>query len=92
MGLVFLEAMAFGLPIVATAIGGIPDMVTPGKNGLLIQPGDVAGLTEHLARLLNNSELRAQYGAVGRALALEHYNWEKTGERIYQTITKHVNL
>lgn len=55
--LVLLEAMASGLPIVATAVGGIPALVTPNDNGLLVEPGDRKGLSRALLRLLNDRAL-----------------------------------
>jgi glycosyltransferase involved in cell wall biosynthesis len=61
-----LEAMAAGLPAVATAVGGIPDVVTDGVNGMLIEPGDVGTLTRVLRKLLDDRMLRARLGAAAR--------------------------
>ena len=55
-----IEAMAFGIPVIATNVGGIPDMITHGKEGLLVQPGDGAGLGQAMVELLNNPRLRAK--------------------------------
>lgn len=54
-----IEAMAFGIPVIATHVGGIPDMITHGKEGLLVQPGDGEGLGQAIVALLNNPRLRA---------------------------------
>jgi glycosyltransferase involved in cell wall biosynthesis len=54
-----IEAMAFGIPVIATHVGGIPDMITHGKEGLLVQPGDGTGLGQAIVALLNNPRLRA---------------------------------
>ena len=54
-----IEAMAFGIPVIATHVGGIPDMITHGKEGLLVQPGDGTGLGQAILTLLNNPHLRA---------------------------------
>ena len=51
------EAMSWGIPVVATRVGGIPELVTDGQDGLLFEPGDVAGLAGHLQRLLNDPPL-----------------------------------
>ncbi len=57
-----MEAMASGLPIVSTAAGGVPDLFESGKEGLLVQPGDVQGLSNAMAFLLGNRELRQSLG------------------------------
>ena len=54
-----LEAMAFGIPVIATQVGGIPDMITHGQEGLLVSPGDGAGLGQAIVTLLSNPRLRA---------------------------------
>jgi glycosyltransferase involved in cell wall biosynthesis len=61
-----LEAMAAGLPSVATAVGGIPDVVADGVNGMLVEPGDVGMLTNVLRRLLDDRMLRSRLGAAAR--------------------------
>jgi glycosyltransferase involved in cell wall biosynthesis len=58
-----LEAMASGRPVVATATGGITDMIADGENGLLVPPGDEYKLAEAMARLLNDAELRTRLAA-----------------------------
>ena len=58
-----LEAMASGCPVVATTTGGVVDMIVDGKNGLLVPPGDEYKLADAMARLLNDSDLRAQLAA-----------------------------
>lgn len=57
-----LEAMAYRLPVIATAVGGIPDVIHAGKNGILIRPGDISALTEAILRLMGSSQLREQLG------------------------------
>jgi glycosyltransferase involved in cell wall biosynthesis len=68
-----LEAMAAGVPVVATRVGGVPELVTDGVNGILIEPGDAAALTAALDRLLGDPALRARLGSAGRECFLEHY-------------------
>lgn len=72
LGVAVLEGMAAGLPVVATAVGGIPELVRPGKNGLLVEPGDVEGFADALAQLLSSPELAHSLGEVGRSTAAEH--------------------
>lgn len=71
---VILEAMACGLPIVATAVGGIPDIIQNGRNGLLIPPGDAAALAAALAALLNDADLAARLGSQARSDAECRYS------------------
>jgi len=69
MGRVLVEAMAAGKPVVASRVGGIPDLVKHGENGFLVNPGDIADLSHYIGRLLQDAELRANMGSSGRAHA-----------------------
>ena len=61
-----LEAMAAGLPIVSTPVGGIPEAVTDGVEGFLVTPGDIPALTARLRQLLMDEALRQQIGRAAR--------------------------
>ena len=61
-----LEAMAWGLPVVSTKIGGIPDLIEHGREGLLIEPGDIVGLRVAIRQLLRNDEERGRMGVAAR--------------------------
>ena len=76
-GLVFLEAMAMRRPVVALDNGGTPEVVDHGQSGLLSRPGDIAGLTESIVRLLQDRELRQRMGEHGRSRVLEYFNAER---------------
>lgn len=65
-----IEAMAYGLPVVATPVGAITDAVREGETGLLVPPGDAPALAQALARLVGDPGLRRQLGAAGRAAYL----------------------
>lgn len=85
-GIVNLEAMASSIPIVASNIGGIPDVIKNEINGLLVQPKDPEGLANSIIKLLNDKSLAIKLGDNGRKL-LENYTWEKIGdmtEKIYK--------
>lgn len=74
-GIVFLEAMAAGLPIVATTAAAVPEVVPDGRAGALVPSGDVAALAEALAALLASPRLRRQYGDFGRD-HVRRYDWD----------------
>jgi glycosyltransferase involved in cell wall biosynthesis len=70
-GVVAREAMAYGRPVIATAVGGLPDAVIDGETGLLVPPRDVAALRTALERLLADADLRTRLGAAARRFAEE---------------------
>jgi len=74
MPLVIPEAMAAGLPVVASRVGGIPELIVDGKTGLLVEPGDVAGLAARLRHLLADPQRAGELGRAGRALARAEYD------------------
>ena len=73
-GWVFLEAMAAGLPVIATNINAIPEMVTHEETGFLIQPGDRANLATHLQYLIDNPSLAQEMGIKGRKKVENNFN------------------
>ncbi len=79
-GIVFLEAMAAGLPIVATTAAAVPEVVPAGQAGLLVPPGDIHALTAALAELLERPALRADLGAYGQE-HVRRYDWARVAER-----------
>ena len=74
-GVVCLEAMAHGRPVVATNVGGLKDLVVDGETGLVVPPRDPAALRAALERLLGDAELRRRLGAAGRERARERFSW-----------------
>jgi len=72
-----LEAMAHGRPVVATAVGGIPQLVEDGRTGLLVEPGDAEALRSALERLLSDPELRRRMGRAARARVQRMCSWER---------------
>ncbi|MDP2046726.1 MAG: glycosyltransferase family 4 protein, partial [Deltaproteobacteria bacterium] len=90
LGLVFLEAAAAGLPIIATRKGGIPEVVRDDFNGLLLrQPDDGSELAEKIIGLLNDAPLRQRLGQQGRDWVGAEFSWEKiarTLEEFYDEV------
>ena len=71
------EAMAHGRPVVAPAVGGLPDMVVDGETGLLVPPGDPRALRAAIDRLLADADLRRRLGAAGRERIASLSSWER---------------
>ncbi|QYO65308.1 N-acetyl-alpha-D-glucosaminyl L-malate synthase BshA [Leptolyngbya sp. 7M] len=76
-GLAALEAQACELPVIATRIGGIPEVVNDGESGFLSEIGDVAKMAEDTLKLVLDKEMRLAFGKRGRELAVERYSTEK---------------
>ena len=81
-GLVLLEAFSYGLPIVATRIGAIPEIVEDGESGYLVGPQNRDDLADRLTTLLGDPARCAHFGARGRQRVRERYSWGETGRRI----------
>jgi glycosyltransferase involved in cell wall biosynthesis len=72
-----IESLAGGRPVVATRVGGVPDVVRDGVDGFLVEPGDVDAMAERLARLAADAPLRHRMGEAGRASVHERYSVER---------------
>ena len=81
-GVVALEAASCEVPVVASNIGGLPEVVSDGKTGFLVAPGNVPQLADRLLQLLTTPELRQEFGRQGRALVREKYDWQKCVDRV----------
>ena len=87
--LAIVEAMLAGLPVVASAVGSVPEAVREGETGLLVPPDDEAALTAALRRLLAEPSVRLRLGERGRALARERFTaaaMARSFERLYEEI------
>jgi glycosyltransferase involved in cell wall biosynthesis len=84
--LVVLEAMRAGLPVVATQVGAIPDVVTDDENGLLVPPNGVAQLADAIERLAGDPALRQRMGVNGRKRFLAHYTLDTFERRFIEVI------
>lgn len=80
-----VESLAVGTPVVATAVGGVPEVVRDGENGLLVPPGDAAALAEAIRRLAADSELRGQL-ARRAAASVEHLAAQRVYARLEELL------
>lgn len=96
LGIVNLEAMACETAVVASDVGGIPDVVVPGETGLLVHydadaPGDFeAGLTKAVNELIRDADRARAMGVAGRRRAVSHFGWDVAGTKtmaIYESLT-----
>lgn len=86
-----LEALAGGKPVVATRVGGIPEVVDDGVNGVLVAPGDAASLADALRRMAEAPVERERLAAAARTTALERLSWAETG-RAFENAYEEVRL
>ncbi len=81
-GVAALEASAMELPVVATRVGGVPEVVQDGVTGLLVPPRDPSNLATALCRLIEDPELARKMGVAGREFVLSRYRWEDCVSRM----------
>jgi D-inositol-3-phosphate glycosyltransferase len=84
-GVVAREAMAWGRPVVATAVGGLSEALEDGVTGMLVPPQDTAALRAAFGRLLGDAPLRAKLGANARRHAEETYSWTAVTDSLLAT-------
>ena len=82
LGIVYLEASATGLPVLAGDSGGAPDAVKEGETGYVVNGRDLAAIAARLSTLLLDRDLAARMGAAGRAWVEEHWRWDTQAERL----------
>jgi glycosyltransferase involved in cell wall biosynthesis len=86
-GIAFLEALAHGLPVVATRVGAVAELVSDGENGYLVEVGDVHALTSRLMALLDDPEACRRFGLAARQ-AGESYTWAETAQAMRRHIER----
>ncbi|MGH8295011.1 MAG: glycosyltransferase family 4 protein [Steroidobacteraceae bacterium] len=82
MPMALLEAMSWGLPAVVTAVGGMPEIITHGRDGLLVPPGNVEALAAAIARLMSDSRLRERLGSAARETIAARFSLDMAVERL----------
>jgi len=83
-----VEAMAAGVPVIASRIGGVPYTVSDGVTGLLCEPGDPVDLAAKIARLLDDPDLRREMGLAGRRRFEADFTWETVIERYWRPLLR----
>jgi len=86
---VCLEALASGVPVVASNVGGTSEVVIEGKTGYLRPPDDLASMSDCVVKLLRDDRLRIRMGVAGRKLVEESYSWQRIAElteRLYERV------
>jgi phosphatidyl-myo-inositol dimannoside synthase len=81
-GLVFVEAAAAGLPVVAGRSGAVPEVIEDGRTGLLVEPHDPLAVADAIGRLLRDPQLRTRLGRAARSRARERFSYEAFGDRV----------
>lgn len=92
MPLGVLEAMSTGLPVVATRVAGVPEIVQHGRNGLLVEPGDIGALGRSVVWLLRHPDAASEMGASGREMVEGYYSWERVADdtlRFFEEVSSH---
>ena len=88
-GLPAAEAMACGLPVIATSAGALPEVVEDGKSGILVPPQDAHALAKAIEQLLSDEQLRRVMGEEGRKRVQTHFTWEQAAKKtleVYQEV------
>jgi phosphatidylinositol alpha-1,6-mannosyltransferase len=86
LGIVFLEASAAGLPVVAGNSGGAPDAVQDGVTGRVVDGTDPAAVADEVARLLGDADLSAAYGKAGRQWVEDAWQWDTIAQRLSELL------
>lgn len=85
-GWALLEAMAAGLPVISTAVGAIPEIVSHGDSGFVVRPGDVVGLRQALQSLVNDPDLRTRMGCCAQELATGQHDERKNAQAVLDVL------
>jgi phosphatidylinositol alpha-1,6-mannosyltransferase len=88
LGIVYLEASAMGMPVVAGDSGGAPDAVLEGETGFVVPGGDVELVAERLVTLLSDAALAAKMGAAGRGWVVSEWAWDRQANRLRELLAR----
>jgi len=88
-GVAAIESEALEVPVIASRVGGVPEVVLDGKTGFLVPSADLEALAESMIKILSNEKLRLQMGKSGRKFVCRYYDWSKNAsemERLYKEL------
>ena len=88
LGSSFLEAMAAGLPIIGTAVGGIPDFLKDGETGLFTKVDNPTDLAQKIKLLMENNGLCGQIAKTGQELVFKNYSWVNISHRMSEILSR----
>ena len=88
---VIIEAMATGRPVVSTRVGGVPSLVTHGRDGLLVYAGDLSALAEALGQVLRSDPLARRLGTAGRKRVEQELSWARQADRTVEVFDRAVH-
>ena len=88
LGVVLLEALACGIPCVASRVGGITDIVQDGKNGFLVEPKDPGAIADKITRLLQDKDLQQKMSEYGRSYVVNNFSWKSKARELHATYQK----
>ncbi len=83
-GVAAVEAFACSRPVVATNVGGIPEIITDGKNGYLVNPNNMQELADAMIKMISDKKLMIQMGLNGYKVAKEKFDWSKSVKQMIE--------
>lgn len=86
-GLVVIEAMAMKVPVIATNAGGVPELITNGTTGILVEPRDTDAVTQAVCLLLKNAKLRSSITRAARNEAVQRFDFNVCVEKLLEAIS-----
>jgi len=89
-GIVYLEAMRAGLPVIAWDLGAVPDLIRDGENGYRVKAGDIDGLARRLEDLITSPERCRKMGECGQAIVSSRFTWDAVQQRMWTTLRENL--